>query len=123
MNSTIGASQASLALATPANTSANVYYVSRWVSDPISQTSVPAAEWEYNFGAKEDNAGANFPVTSTLKAVAVCCYVWKPSNGTKYGDIFDGNTALASYSEGAANTEVSEHGSFTGAAVSSLTFR
>jgi hypothetical protein len=121
MDVNIGASQASLALATPANTNANTYYVSRWVSPAIYQTSIPAAAWTYNFAAKETNTSANFPVTSSNKAVAICCYVWKPSDGTKYANILDGNTTGTTVNEGAANTEVSENVDFLGAAVSSLT--
>ena len=120
MNTSIGTSQASLALTTPANTSANTYYVTRFVSPLLYQTSIAAGDWYYNFSAKEDNASANFPVSGNNQVVAICCYAWKPSNGTKYANIKDGNSEGSTYSEGAANTQVSEEGTFTGAAVSSL---
>ena len=41
----IGTSQTSLTKASTATTSQTVYYIARWVSDPLTQTSVAANTW------------------------------------------------------------------------------
>jgi hypothetical protein len=121
MDKTIGASQTSLANASNASTSLRDYYVARWVSPILAQTSISANTWTYNFAAQESNTSANHPVSGTNQPVYVCCYVWKPSNGTKYGNILDGNSASVYDEPGAANSERVMHGTFSGSAVSSLT--
>jgi hypothetical protein len=120
MNVTIGTSQTSLANSSTPDTGAHNYYVARWVSPVLNQTSVAANTWTYNFASAESNANANFPCSGTNQPVRVNCYVWKPSNGTKYGTILDGNTGNL-FDEPAVTTETAHEGTFTGAAVSSLT--
>lgn len=120
MDRTISTSaQTSLTNTSTADTSSHNYYIARWVSPMLTQTSVAANTWTVEFAASEANAAANFPVSGTGVAGRVCCYVWKPSNGTKYGNILDGNTA-ADWEE-AGTTQSIVSGTFTGAAVNSLT--
>ena len=116
MTTTIGAAQTSLANASIATTSITNYYVARWVSPKLNQTSISANTWTYDFAKKASSTSANFPVSSTNKAVYVNAYVWRTSTGAKVGTIKDGTTN-ATYSEGAASTELSEHGTFAGSAV------
>jgi hypothetical protein len=120
MNITKGSAQASRTFVTEATASARTMYVTRFVSPLLYQTSIPAGTWVYNFAALEQVTTCNFPCNGNNKAVYVCLYAWKPSNGTKYANIFDANSTGATASEGAANVEKSQEVTFSGAAVSSL---
>lgn len=119
MNTTISvAAQTTLQNTQTGDTNAHNYYVARWVSPQLNQTSVAANTWTVEMGIKEANANANFP-RSGAGANRICAYVWKPSNGTKYGNILDGNTAADG--EEATTSQTVSTFTFTGAAVSSLT--
>jgi hypothetical protein len=124
MNKTIGTTQASRTFATEASAAARVMYVTRFVSKKLYQTSIPASIWKYNFAARESNTNANFPCSLTNKGVYLCVYVWKPSNGTKYANIFDATTTIGSFgltaNEGTNAQEKSQEVEFIGAAVGSL---
>jgi hypothetical protein len=120
LDTNVGSAQTTLAFTGNMATSARNYYVSRWVSPVIYDTSVSAQTWTYAFAARETSTSCNFPCSGNNGAVYVCAYVWKPSNGTKYGNILDGNSA-ATVDEGSANATVGHVVSFTGSAVSSLT--
>lgn len=119
MNTTIGTSQASLSAVLSADTSLHNYYVTRFISVPIYQSSVAANTWTYAFAATPGTANANWPVLSTNKSVWVNCYVWRPSNNSLVGTILDGNTA-ATVDEGAVSTEVYHIVTFSGSAVTSV---
>jgi hypothetical protein len=110
--------QSNLTNASTADAAAHNYYIARWVSPQLNQTSIAANTWTLEFAAKESNTAANFP-RSGAGALHVCAYVWKPSNGTKYGNIIDGNTNADFEEAGTTQTVIS--GTFSGAAVSSLT--
>lgn len=118
MNTTIGVSQANLTNTSTADTNAHNYYVMKWVSPLIYQGSISANTWTVEYGAKEANAAANFPRSST-GAMYVNCYVWKPSDGTKVGTILDGNSAGDGEEAGTTQTVINY--TFTGAAVTGLT--
>lgn len=119
MDTTISASsQTSLTNTATADTNAHNYYIARWVSPVIYQTSISANTWNYKFAASESNAQANFP-RNGAGALHICAYVWKPSDGTKYGNIIDGNSN-ADFEESSTSQTLIE-GTFSGAAVSSLT--
>jgi hypothetical protein len=111
------AAQTSLTNTSTGDTSSHNYYIARWVSPQLNQTSVAANTWTVEFAASESNAAANFPVTTSAAARPVC-YVWKPSNGTKYGNIIDG--AGGTVSESGTTQTVLTY-TFSGSAVSSLT--
>jgi hypothetical protein len=120
MNTTIGSGvQTNAFTGNMAITSRN-YYVTRFVSPLIYQTSIAANTWVYAFAHRQTATGCNYPVSGNNAAVRVNIYVWKPSNGTKYGTILDGNTA-ATVDEGAANATIGHLVNATGSAVSSLT--
>ena len=92
MTTSAGTSVASLTRAPPA-TSAQTYYVTKFISPPIYQTSVAANTWVYGFGTSESSTSHNFPVSGNNAAVAIHIYVWRPSNGSYVGAIRDGTTA------------------------------
>ena len=97
MNTTIGTSQASLALTSNATTSLQRYYFTRFVSETLTGvSSITAQTWTYNFAASEPTGGAlaNYPIATT-GPVRVVCYVWRPGTG-KVGDILDGNSSTMS---------------------------
>lgn len=109
--------QTSLANTQTGDTAAHNYYIARWVSPKLDQTSIAANTWNYKFAASEANAAANFP-RNGAGALWINCYVWRTSNGTKVGTILDGNSA-ADFEE-ATTGETLIEGTFSGSAVSSL---
>lgn len=115
MNTTIGTGMTSIGTTSASTSSRNLYYT-RFVSQPIFQSSIAANTWTYNFSALQQHASANFPVNGSNQAVRVNCYVWRPSTSTKIGTILDGTTA-ATADENAANINAVKHTTFTGAAV------
>lgn len=124
MSSTVGSSQTQISVAAPVPTGFNInvtYYMTRFVSPLLNQTSIASGTWTYTFATSADNGTNNFPVTSGPKAVRVNCYVWKPSNGTRYGTIKDGTTATT-ISESLPSTNEYYHiTTFSGSAISSIT--
>src|SRR5215510_4190777 len=60
MNTTIGTAQTSLANSSTGTTSQTDYYVARWVSPVIYQTSIAANTWTFNNATKQTNILANF---------------------------------------------------------------
>lgn len=77
------------------------YYIARFVSPLLNQTSISAGNWTYGFGASEYahlSDGTTpmigyFPVSGKNKGVWINLYVWRPSTGTKYDTIFEGNSS------------------------------
>lgn len=120
LSETKGAAQASLSVSTPATTSLIICYFSRFVSDPLDMTSIPSQTWTYNFASSTGNLNANFPVNGSNKPVYVNCYIWRPSTTSVVGTVLDGDSASV-YNEPTTTTEKVMHGTFSGAAVSSLT--
>lgn len=118
MNTTIGTSQATLTNDGNTDAGPGIWYIARWVSPALYQSSIAANTWTYSFAAKEDSTSLNFPVSGASQAIKVNCYVWRPG-GTKVGTILDGNTA-ATITEGAANVERGSTTTFTGASVSGM---
>ena len=119
MNTTIGVSQANLTNTSTGDTSSHNYYITRFVSPLIYQGAISANTWTFEYGAKESNAAANFPVSGTGVAGRVNCYIWKPSDGTKVGTILDGNTNADCEEAGTSQSVI--NCTFTGAAVTGLT--
>ena len=120
MNTTIGASQTSLAIVNTA-ISGNALYFTKFVSEALSGVSSITSgtnNWTYNFAAKESGANSNFPVNSSGTARMVI-YVWRPSSQTKLGNIMDTNSTINT-AEGTANTEVSHNVTGNGVTVSSV---
>lgn len=122
MDTTIGTSVATVTRAaiTVAGVAKN-YYWTKFISPKLNQTSVSANTWTYAFATSQDQAGNEFPVNVDQNPVRVNCYLWKPSNGTKYGTILDGNTASTVNRPAAGSVGIGEVTTFSGSAVSSLT--
>jgi len=119
MNTTIGTTQTSKSLSA---TSANVkQYFTRFVSDTLnSNQTINANTWNFAFANSEALANGNFP-RSGAGAVYVVVYVWRPSNGTKVGNILDGASDASTFAEpSATGTEKSNFGTFTGSSVTAL---
>ena len=122
MNTTIGVAQASIGPKTTIqDTNLNGYYVTRFVSPTmLNMTSITAQTWTYDFAVAQGNVNTNFCGSGTGNAVHITCYVWRPSNGTIVGTILDGDSAAAYAEPDTAATEESNHGTFTGSAVSNV---
>lgn len=121
MNTTIGTAQTTKSLS--AISSNTKQYFTRFVSDTLqNNTTISANTWNFAFAASQNIATANFPVTAASGTqVHVTVYVWRPGNGTKVGDIFDGTSSGTTFAEPSAiSTEKSEFGTFTGSAVTAL---
>jgi hypothetical protein len=120
MNPTIGTAQSIITLTTNAVTSQQFYYFTKFVSEPLNQTSIAANTWTYNFAARSPVAGfANYPTGSANQPVRVHVYVWRPSNGTKVGTILDG-TSASTVDECTSSSLLVCQTTFSGAAVSSI---
>jgi hypothetical protein len=120
MSPTIGSSQTSKVCATKASTSSQVVYFTKFVSNVLGVTSITSQTWNYAFAVAEDNVNANFPCSGDGKTVSVSVYVWNATNGTKVGDVLNGDSN-ADYNEpNSTATETTLFGTFHGAAVNSI---
>ena len=117
MDTTIGTSQTSLANTSLAFTTQKTYYVARFVSSLLGQTSIAANTWTYSFAAQQNNTVARFPLLSANPAY-LSLYVWRTSTQTKLGLIFDGATPNITYTTGV--TERAFTTTVSGSAVSSI---
>ncbi|HEY1248324.1 MAG TPA: hypothetical protein VGE97_05000, partial [Nitrososphaera sp.] len=94
MNKTIGTSQVQLVLTSNATTSVQNYYFTRFVSEKLRGVdTIDAATWTFNFAARSSSASGNYPVDGTNQPIRIVSYIWRPSTGTKLGNIIDGNSA------------------------------
>lgn len=129
MNTTIGTAQVTktFPLAENVASGGEWFFVTKFVSEPLSQSGLAANTWTYNFACSNSNNSPTddyptYPTPST--DVPMCCYVWRPSTGAKVGNIRDGD-AQGYYDVGFdannVTVEVSEHGTFSGSAVAGAT--
>jgi hypothetical protein len=137
MDTTIGTAQTSLTLVRSTSDNTNhVFYVTKFISPELNQTSIAANTWTLNFAVKATNITAtgceDYPSNNVNDRIPICCYVWRPGTGTKVGDIKDGtgptagDSANVYYDVGhgtldvATPDETSEHGTFAGSAVAGV---
>lgn len=120
MNTTIGTSQAVIS-GTPGTTNLVSLYFTRFVSPPVTVSSISANTWTYNFSTKEDGTGGNFPVDTNPNGLIMVCYVWRPTTSTKVGTISDGGFTAVNINEPPVNTQVAHHTTFSGSSVASVT--
>lgn len=118
MNETIGTSQTTLTTTSASSGALQSVYFTKFVSDSLNMSSIPAQTWTYNFAAHPSNTFANFPCNGNNQPIHICCYVWRPGSG-KLGNVLDGNSDSV-YDEPNTNAERSMHGTFSGAAVNSM---
>lgn len=116
MTTTIGTSQIAITETSGSISLSWNQYFTRFVSAPLTVTSISANTWTYNFAASQAHVDCNFPVNGTNKSVGICVYVWRPSTQTKIGTVRDGTTA-ATVDEAGAGTEAAHHVTFSGSAV------
>ena len=116
MTTTIGTSQIAITETSGSISLSWNQYFTRFVSAPLTVTSISANTWTYNFASSQAHVDCNFPVNGTNKSVGICVYVWRPSTQTKIGTVRDGTTA-ATVDEAGAGTEAAHHVTFSGSAV------
>lgn len=116
MDTTIGTAQASKAITVNIGTQ-RVSYFTRFCSQPLNQTSISANTWNYAYAAQQSATTMQFTTpTGTSNAIKITCYVWRPSNGSKVGDILIGDST-ANFGVTASTLEKSTIGTFAGSAV------
>lgn len=109
MNTTIGSGQTSVTAVGGSAASNQTIYITRFVSEPIYQTSISANTWSLSVAFQEESTAQNFPVSGNNAALRINCYVWRPG-GSKVGTILDGTTTATadeSTSERASNVTFS----------------
>jgi hypothetical protein len=111
MDTTIGASQTSIAITTIGTTLSETYYFGKWVSPPLNQTSIAANTWTVSHAIAESSLSANFIDTSQY------IYVWRPSTGAFVGWISQSIGAAGFAEPTVINTENLENTTNTGSAV------
>lgn len=135
MDTTIGTSQASTTFVLAnSQKSDNVFFIAKFISPELNQSSIAANTWTWNFAIKASSSTNvfDYPSNTVNEKIPLCCYVWRPSSGTKVGNIKDGtgqdsadlqyfDVGTNSSNPGAPTTaEWSEDGTFAGSAVSGL---
>jgi hypothetical protein len=117
MDTNIGAGQISLNFTTNASTAAQNYFLRTFVSPPlVGNQVVGGGTMILNAADQEANTNANFWINSC------CVYVWRPSTGTKVGNVRDAaGTSLGGLEPSAANTmQVTHITGITSSAVNAL---
>jgi hypothetical protein len=129
MDTTIGSAQTSVShTLTTAFNNNTLSFVTKFISPELDQTSVSANTWRYNFSTKHNNLTPceDYPTPDNAHTVPICVYVWRPGDGTKVGNILDGNTANVYTDTGSfqdppgTTSQVAQDGTFTGSAVASV---
>lgn len=117
MDLNIGAGQTSINITTGANTNAQNNFLRTFVSPPlIGDQVVGGGNMILNAAEQESSLNANFWINSC------CVYVWRPSTGTKVGNVRDAaGTSLGGSEPSASNsTQVSHITAITTSAVNAL---
>jgi hypothetical protein len=114
MDTTVGTSQVSIATGSTRVTSNANAFVARFVSLPLSTTSISANTWTVSFGRKSSRSGADYAGGSTGK-VPAALFIWRPSTGAKISAIFDTVCSNTSAVNG-TTTEKSSIATYTGSA-------
>jgi hypothetical protein len=117
MDLTIGAGQSTMNFTTDASTNARNNFLRTFVSPPlVGDQVVGGGNMILNAAEQQSNNNANFWINSC------CVYVWRPSTGTKVGNVRDAaGTSLGGSEPSAANsTQVSHITAITTSAVNAL---
>src|SRR5215469_6920692 len=78
MDGSKGTTQASAAMTTLANTSAQPSWFRRFVSPTLKAQTIASGNWQLSLAGSENNANANIHFTG-------CAYIWRPSTGALVG--------------------------------------
>lgn len=105
MGTSIGAAQASLAGSSSATTAAQDGFLGFFCSPPLDvNQTVGGGNMILNAAEQESNTSMNFWINS------LCVYVWRPSNGTKVGNVRDAaGTSLGGTEPTLASSEQATH--------------
>ena len=82
MHDVIGATQASIAAATQANTNLQRIKIGRWLSAPLAAQTIASGTWSWRLAGAETNAASNM-------FFSICIAIWRPSTGAIVGRFFD----------------------------------
>jgi hypothetical protein len=119
MDTTISAgTQTDITAAKTGGGSTTKFYETRFISDPLDQTSIAANTWTISIATWCSSSSPFFPCNSS-RFVPSCLYVWRPSTGAKIGTVFDSLSSTTTSQIG-ATTEMVAKVNFTGSAVSSM---
>jgi hypothetical protein len=120
MNITKGTLQTSVSKSLALTPALKNFYCTRWVSDPLDSgsTSISANTWTVSVGCSAANISQNaFPGNGSAPGGTQCClYVWRPSTGTKVGNVFDRQSSTGG-TAGSTTSETSNVFTFVGSAV------
>jgi hypothetical protein len=117
MDLVIGSGQTTMNFTTDGSTNARNNFLRTFVSPPlVGDQIVGGGNMILNAAEQESNTNANFWINSC------CVYVWRPSTGTKVGNVRDAaGTSLGGSEPSAANsTQVSHITAITTSAVNAL---
>lgn len=94
-------------------------YFTRFCSSPLQVTSIAANTWTVNYATSTSAASTkvDFPAANlSTPNNNLTLYVWRPSNGTKVGTVFD-NTAVTGISQKTSASQLCDFGTIAGSAV------
>lgn len=118
MDTNIGTSQADI-ITNQSNS--GTYWVTRFISPPLNQTSIAANTWTYGFACWCDSTTPLFPGDSNNSyKIRSALYVWRPSTGAKIATIFDGLSASSITNHFAITSEKTAYVTIAGAAAGSI---
>lgn len=115
MDTTIGTSQTSIQSGSTRSLTTVIGYLTRFVSLPLSTTSISANTWTFAGGRTGAGSGT-FYMGGSAGQVPAALFVWRPSTGTNIATIFD-TTASNASTAAASATEKSTIATFTGSGV------
>ncbi|MDN5845393.1 MAG: hypothetical protein L0H53_03870 [Candidatus Nitrosocosmicus sp.] len=93
MNKTIGTNWTNFAITTIANTATHSYYITKFISDPLTAQTINANTWTFMTGIAETSFNVNL-----IGYVPVMLYVWRPSTGVLVGQLAN-NPTITGYAE------------------------
>jgi hypothetical protein len=101
MTGTAGSSQASAALTTGANNSAQPSWFRTFVSVPLAAQTIGAGNWQLSLAGKEANASSNLHFTAVI-------YAWRPSTGAVVGSLITDVASASTTEPGTGQTAVND---------------
>lgn len=115
MDTTIGTSQLDMSIT---QAGSGGYYVSRFISPPLNQTSIAANTWTQGFGYYCNSLTPIYPSDGSFK-MTLCVYVWRPSTGAKIGTVVDTTNSGTNHTA-SSTTEKTVFVTYTGSAVAGV---
>lgn len=120
MDTTKGSSQYDLTAAKTNTSTTNRMYMTRFLSDSLNVASISANTWTFNISCWSSSSATYYPTETTFNyRIPSCLYVYRPSDGTVVGNVFDGMSASDTYAYG-YSMQVCQVTTYTGSAVASV---